>query len=221
MAIPSGYTQLPTGEFMKDSDGSGPYVFSGTAMMLAATGSGGGGGGGDASAANQVTQIAAEQAIQATLGATNGAAVVTDANGTVQQYLRGLIVKMLVLIAQFPASLGTKTAANSLAVTPSSDGVFLVAGATATRTDKSGTITLGGTAQNAIASNAARKGFEIQNQSTGNLWFSTLAAAVQGQPSVLISPGALYETPLGGAGTGAVSIIGATTGQAFAAREWT
>lgn len=50
-----------------------------------------GGGGGDASAANQTTQIAAEQAIQATVGATTGAAVITDANGTLQQYLRGLV----------------------------------------------------------------------------------------------------------------------------------
>jgi hypothetical protein len=29
-----------------------------------------------------------------------------------------------------------------------------------------------------------------------------------------------YESPPGGQGTGAVSIIGATTSQAFTAREW-
>lgn len=50
---------------------------------------------GSATSANQATQITAEQAIQATLGATSGAAVVTDANGTLQQYLRG-IVKLLI-----------------------------------------------------------------------------------------------------------------------------
>lgn len=55
----------------------------------------GGGGAGGATAANQVTQITAEQAIQATVGATSGAAVITDANGTLQQYLRGL-VKLIV-----------------------------------------------------------------------------------------------------------------------------
>lgn len=49
------------------------------------------GGGGDATAANQTTQITAEQAIQTVLGTITGAAVITDANGTVQQYLRGLI----------------------------------------------------------------------------------------------------------------------------------
>lgn len=57
------------------------------ALLVSATISGGG----DASAANQTTQITAEQAIQATAGATSGAAVVTDANGTLQQYLRGLV----------------------------------------------------------------------------------------------------------------------------------
>lgn len=44
-----------------------------------------------ATEAKQDTQITAEQAIQATAGATSGAAVVTDANGTIQQYLRGLV----------------------------------------------------------------------------------------------------------------------------------
>lgn len=188
----AGYTRLPTGEFTRDSDGSGPYVFDGTTMTLTATGSGGGGGG-----------------------------AVTMASGAVASgaYASGSLAAGAVV--QLPATVGVKTSALSLSVAPSSDGTFLVAGATATRTDKSGTITSGGTAQTAIASNAVRKGFELQNQSTGNLWFSTLATAVQGQPSVLLPPGAYYETPLGGAGTGAVSIIGATTGQAFMAREWT
>lgn len=44
-----------------------------------------------ATSANQTTQITAEQAIQATAGATTGTAVTTDVNGTLQQYLRGLI----------------------------------------------------------------------------------------------------------------------------------
>lgn len=68
---------------------------------------------GGATSANQTTQITAEQAIQATAGATTGAAVVTDANGTIQQYLRGIIVKM---IAQLPAALGSNTPAASLSV---------------------------------------------------------------------------------------------------------
>lgn len=87
-------------------------------------------------------------------------------------------------------------------------------------TDKSGTITTGGTAQVAIAANTARKGFWIQNISTGDLWITSLTTAVADSPSMKIAAGALYESPTGGTPTGAISIIGATTGQKFAAREW-
>lgn len=67
-------------------------------VELSLGGGGSAAGGGDASAANQTTQITAEQAIQATLGATTGAAVITDANGTIQQYVRGLIVESLLQV---------------------------------------------------------------------------------------------------------------------------
>lgn len=70
------------------------FVVNGTANPVN-IGAGGGGGGGDATAANQTTQIDAEQAIQATAGATTGAKVITDANGTLQQYLRGLVYLLI------------------------------------------------------------------------------------------------------------------------------
>lgn len=90
----------------------------------------GGGGAGDASAANQAiqitaeqailakiiaapateakqdTQITAEQAILATLGATNGAAIITDADGTAQRYLRGLIKLWIAGLAAGEAHIG-------------------------------------------------------------------------------------------------------------------
>jgi len=248
--IPTGYTPLPDGFYTK-SDGTGPYVWDGTTMSLSATGTGGGGGGGGGAVTvadgADVTQGAIADAVvaagaagtisaklrrlttdvatlvTATLaGALTETAPATDtASSGLNGRLQRIAQRLTSLIAQLPATLGIKTAANSLSVAPASDAVFLVAGAIATRTDSSGTITAGGTAQTIIASNAARKGFEIQNQSNGDLYFSTLATAIQGQPSVRLSPGQLYETPLGGSGTGAVSLIGATTGQAFAAREWT
>lgn len=121
---------------------------------------------------------------------------------------------------QLPASLGIKTAAASLSVAPASDGVFNVSYSPASLTDRSGTLAAGATAQNAAPANVARKGFWIQNNSSGALWINTLATAVQSQPSLQIAAGAYYEAPPGGAGTGAISIIGATTGQAFSAREW-
>lgn len=61
------------------------------------------------------TSVAATAAVA---GTTGGAAVITDANGTLQQYLRG-IVKLLITI--LPASLGQKVKASSLAVTLASD----------------------------------------------------------------------------------------------------
>jgi hypothetical protein len=59
-----------------------------------------------ASSANQVTQISAEQAAQAVLGAISGAAVITDANGTVQQYLRGLVALYLAGLKAGEAHIG-------------------------------------------------------------------------------------------------------------------
>ena len=86
--------------------------------------------------------------------------------------------------------------------------------------DRSGTITSGGTAQVLMASRTGRLGFWIQNQSVGDLWISSIGTAAATQPSLKIAPGDLYEAPINGIPMGAVSIFGATTGQAFAAREW-
>lgn len=102
-------------------------------------------------------------------------------------------------------------------VLSSGDGEIAASGAL---TDKSGTITTGGTAQTAVAANTARKYLFIQNPSTasGSLWFSTVATAVAASPSIELVPGASYESGLF-CPTGAVSIIGATTGMAFTGRE--
>ena len=82
------------------------------------------------------------------------------------------------------------------------------------------TITSGGAAQNALAVRPNRKGYSIQNLSTGDLWFADGATAVASEPSFRLIAGAYYETPPGMQHTDYVSIIGATTGQAFAVREW-
>jgi hypothetical protein len=89
-----------------------------------------------------------------------------------------------------------------------------------TPTDGSGTITLGGTAQTLFAANPNRKGFSLDNVSSGDLWFSELDTATTSQPSYKVPSGALYESITGACPTGAISIIGATTSQAFSAREW-
>lgn len=86
--------------------------------------------------------------------------------------------------------------------------------------DRSGTITTGGVAQQ-LAPDGTRRGFSIQNLSTADLYFNLGATAVQGQPSFRIPANTLYESPVGcDRVSGVISIIGATTGQAFTAKEW-
>lgn len=89
-----------------------------------------------------------------------------------------------------------------------------------TFTNKSGTITVGGTAQSAAAARKGRSYFFLQNPSTEteSLWFSLDATAVAASPSIELQPGQSYESgavvPIG-----AVSVIAATTGHKFTAKE--
>lgn len=68
-----------------------------------------------AASSRPVTLSTEDLAALAALGAVAGAAVTTDANGTIQQYLRGLVVRWL-------NALGAGTAAAALRVTLASDG---------------------------------------------------------------------------------------------------
>jgi hypothetical protein len=88
-----------------------------------------------------------------------------------------------------------------------------------TYADRSGTITAGGTAQVVLPAWTGRHGCVVQNQSAGSLWVSETATAIAGPPAILIPAGQqfLCMSPASGQ---AYSIIGATTAQAFAAREW-
>lgn len=95
-----------------------------------------------------------------------------------------------------------------------------ITAAPATQVDRSGTITAGNTAQVLMPANPGRVGYYIQNTSDGDLWLNELGTANLRQPSLKIPSGALYESPITGCAAGAISIIGATTSQAFAAREW-
>lgn len=88
-------------------------------------------------------------------------------------------------------------------------------------TNRSGTITLGGTAQALAAANSDRSYLFIQNLSQGPLYVDfDGTTAVQTQPSTLIPAGAsLTASAEDFCPTGAISIIGPTTGQAFVAKE--
>lgn len=94
-----------------------------------------------------------------------------------------------------------------------------------TVTDRSGTITAGGTAQQIMAAATEyddRQYLLIQNVSSGDLWVNFGVVAVVAQPSIRLIPGSSLELSYAGNGycpSQFVSLIGATTGQAFVAKE--
>lgn len=88
--------------------------------------------------------------------------------------------------------------------------------------DRSGTIATGATAQQLAAANPARIYLLVENISAGDLWVNFGVTAVQAQPSVRLIPGASAEYSPAGTGwvpATTISIIGATTAQAFVAKE--
>lgn len=84
-------------------------------------------------------------------------------------------------------------------------------------TSRSGTITTGGTAQQLAAANSSRTILSVQNISSGDLWINEdgSVAVVNTAGSYKLFPGATAYIQT----NEAVSIIGATTGQAFTATE--
>lgn len=84
-------------------------------------------------------------------------------------------------------------------------------------TDRSSSITLGGTAQALAAANTARRGLTGQNISTGDLWINEIGgtAAADTAGSYKVAAGATFTVQT----NRAISIVGATTGQKFTATE--
>lgn len=84
-------------------------------------------------------------------------------------------------------------------------------------TDRSGSITAGGTAQQLAASNASRAGLSGQNISTGDLWINETGgtAAADTAGSFRVPAGSGFEVST----SNAISIVGGTTGQKFTATE--
>ena len=90
-------------------------------------------------------------------------------------------------------------------------------------TDLSSTIAAGGPAQALCAADPKRMGYRVQNLSSGNLFINDVggtAVSTGTGSSFTLIPGALYESPEGMRPISAISILGATTSQAFAAVEW-
>jgi hypothetical protein len=90
-----------------------------------------------------------------------------------------------------------------------------------TITDRSVTITAGGTAQTAAPANPTRVYLLIQNPSAapGPVWFSTSTTAVADSPAIELAPGQAWESPASVCPTGAISVIAATTGAKVTIKE--
>lgn len=90
-------------------------------------------------------------------------------------------------------------------------------------TDLSSTIATGGTAQQLCAADPKRMGYRVMNLSSGNLFINDVggtAVSTGTGSSFTLIPGAMYESPESMRPINAISIIGATTSQAFQACEW-
>ncbi len=85
--------------------------------------------------------------------------------------------------------------------------------------DHSGSIASTGVAQTAIAANALRSGFFIQNKGANPMYVNELGAATNGAGSFTIAPGASFPPAGYPISTGALSILG-TAADIFTAREW-
>ncbi len=119
------------------------------------------------------------------------------------------------------ASAGAKTSAQSQSVTPASDAVFVVRPQSNATSNISGSITAGGVAQTMAPANANRNGYRFQNNSAGDLWINDVGGtASAAPPSFKVSANGYFETPARERPTQAISVFGATTAQAWSAREY-
>ena len=97
----------------------------------------------------------------------------------------------------------------------------VINGAGSPATDGSGTVATGGAAQPLFGGIVPTSGFFVQNNSSAVLWISDVGVASAGGASIqLAANGSIFWTAAGYKPAGPVSLFGATTGQAFAARRW-
>lgn len=84
--------------------------------------------------------------------------------------------------------------------------------------DHSGTIAVGGTSQTLSAAKS-RHYFFVQNLSTTNLYINFTSAASAGSGSILLLPNASFVQEGSLVSSELITIFGATTGQAFTAKD--
>ena len=144
--------------------------------------------------------------------------LVKDANTTVQPLSTALDGNGNLVPAHAPASTDPQGVA-SLVGPHNPLPVINTAGGAAV--DGSGTVAAGGSAQTLFGGAVPQNGFLVQNNSSAALWISDVGTAAPGGAAIQIAAnGGVFATPSGYKPAGAVSLYGATTGQAFAARRW-
>ncbi|MGH7093086.1 MAG: hypothetical protein ACREFB_06075 [Stellaceae bacterium] len=144
--------------------------------------------------------------------------LIKDANTAVQSLSTVTDVSGNLVPVHAPAS--TDTQGVSIPVGPQNPlPVVNTAGSTAS--DGSGAVAAGGSAQALFGGVVPVNGFLVQNNSSTTLWICDVGTASAGGASIQLAVnGGLFQTPSGYKPAGAVSLFGATTGQAFAARRW-
>ena len=143
--------------------------------------------------------------------------LVKDANTTVQSLSTVADANSNLVPVHAPAS----TSGGVAAPVGPQNPLPVVNTAAAAASDGSGTVAAGGSAQTLFGGIVPANGFLVQNNSSAALWISDVGAASVGGAALQIAAnGGLFVTPSGYKPAGAVSLFGATTGQAFAARRW-
>lgn len=191
------------------------------------------------------SQDSYEKAYSASGGGTSGAIYGTDATGSaptvapvytagfdgtdVRPFLVDTNGRLITSVTNFPATQTVQgtVGVSALPALPAGTNVIghviVDSDASGTKqgalTDRSGTITTGGTSQQIMAANANRRYLAIQNNSSGDLWFNFNAASTIGEPSFRLTAGSSFVMESGFISTDSVTIIGATTGQTFTAKE--
>lgn len=116
--------------------------------------------------------------------------------------------------APFPVQIITGNGGTAV----SSSNPLPIQNVSASPVDRSSTITTGGTAQVLLAANANRKGIEFFNNSVGSIWLNAVGTATAGGGSIEVRSGGYWSPPV--VPVTAISVIGATTAQAFTCWEY-
>lgn len=83
-------------------------------------------------------------------------------------------------------------------------------------TDRSGSVTTGGTAKNVAAANTSRRGLDFQNTSDTEMRVTENGTAATAATGYLVAAGGRFSART----NRAISVFCATTGKTFAATEW-